>query len=118
MTLTLKNIASSLVLAKNYRQASPWLSGAIFNKRSSTLFLVQLADDSELRCHPDQLQHRSPNLPDVSETCGGNADNILTWPNISTSEESVPHSSISSERTVPRHSNGTRHPPNRYLPDT
>ena len=84
-----KEHTSSLVLAKNYRQASPWPPGAIFNKRSSTLFLVQLADDSELRCHPDQLQHRSPNSPDVSETCGGNADNILTWPNISTSEESA-----------------------------
>ena len=63
-----------LVLAKNYRQGLPWLPGVIFNKRSSTLFLVQLADDSELQCHPYQLQHRSPNLPDVSETCGNNAD--------------------------------------------
>ena len=82
------------------------------------LFLVQLTDDSVIRCHTDQLRHRSPNLPDVSETCGDGADDMLTWPNISTSEESASHSSISSKRIVPRHSNHTRHPPNRYLPDT
>ena len=75
-------------------------SDHIINKRSSTLLHLQLADDSIIRCHPDQLQHRSPNLPDVSKTCGDSADDILTWPNISTSEESAPHSSVSSERTV------------------
>ena len=106
------------VLAMNYRQGSPWLPGVIINKRSSTSFLVQLADDSVIRSHPDQLRHRSPNLPDVSETCVDSADDMLTWPDISTSEESAPHSSVSSERTVPRHSNRTRRPPNRYLPDT
>ena len=97
---------------------------SIFSLRSSTLqdvldhYTILFQEDSVIRCHPDQLRHRSPNLPDVSETCVDSADDMLTWPDISTSEESAPHSSVSSERTVPRHSNRTRCPPNRYLPDT
>lgn len=120
MTIMLKNavLKSTILSLQRTRQGLPWLPGVIINKRSSTSFLVQLTDDSVIRRHPDQLRHRSPDLPAVSEPPRDSSDDMLTWPEIPTSEQSAPRSSDCSERTVPRHSSRTRRPPNRYVPDT
>ena len=101
-----------LVFAKNYRRGSPWLPGVIVAKRSATSFLVQLPAGSIIRRHPDQLKHRSA---DVSEAPSDNSDDILTWPDISPANDSST-SSADNERTVVRHSNRTRRPPDRFLP--
>ena len=44
-------------------------------------------------------------------------DEMLPWPDIPTPQESVSHPTNSNSRTVPRRSNRTRHPPDRFLPD-
>ena len=107
-----------LVLAKNYRQGSPWLPGAIINKRSATSFLVQMSDNSVIHCHPDQLRHRSNDWTPVSESSQMDSDDeMLPWPDIPTSQESVSHLTNSNSRTVLRRSNRTRRPPDRFLPD-
>ena len=77
-----------LVLAKNYRQGPPWLPGVITDKRSDTSFFVQLSDDLVIRCHPDQLRHRSA---DVSNVVIDSPEDMLTWPDISSHEDSTPH---------------------------
>ena len=103
-----------LVFAKNYRQGTPWLPGVIVAKRSATSFLVQLTEGSVIRRHPDQLKHRSA---EVSEAVSDNSNDILTWPDISPANDSVT-SSADNQRTVVRHSNRTRRPPDRFSPDT
>ena len=103
-----------LVFAKNYRQGRPWLPGVIVAKRSATSFLVQLTEGSVIRHHPDQLKHRSA---EVSEAVSDNSNDILTWPDISPANDSVT-SSADNQRTVVRHSNRTRRPPDRFSPDT
>ena len=83
-----------------------------------TSFLVQLADNSVIHCHPDQLRHRSKDWTPVSESSQMDSDDeMLPWPDIPTPQESVSLPTNSNSRTVPRHSNRTRHPPDRFLPD-
>ena len=84
------------------------------NKRSDTSFLVQLSDDLVIRCHTDQLRHRSVDVSDVLEAATDRPDDMLTWPDPSSDEDSTAHSSASTQR---RHSTRTRHPPDRFLPD-
>ena len=103
-----------LVFAKSYRQGTPWLPGVIVAKRSTTSFLFQLTEGSVIRRHPDQLKHRSA---EVLEAVSDNSNDILTWPDISPANDSVT-SSTDNQRTVVRHSNHTRRPPDRFLPDT
>ena len=87
------------------------------NKRSDTSFLVQLSDDLVIRCHPDQLRHRSVDVPDALEAATDRPDDMLTWPDPSSDEDSTPHSSASTQRTAVRHSTRPRRPPDRFLPD-
>ena len=49
------------------------------NKRSDTSFLVQLSDDLVIRCHSDQLRHRSVDVPDTLEAATDRPDDMLTW---------------------------------------
>ena len=83
-------------------------------KRSTTSFLVQLTEGSVIRHHPDQLKHRSA---DVLEAVSDNSNDILTWPDVSPANDSVT-SSADYQRTIVRHSNRTRHPSDRFSPDT
>ena len=66
------------VLAKNFRQSSPWLQGVIV-KRSAISFLVKLSDNLVIRCHPDHLRHRSTDFPLDSLSPNDTADKVLAW---------------------------------------
>ena len=105
------------VLAKNFKQGSPWLPGVIVNKRSATSLLVRLSDDSVIRRHPDQLRHRSTDFPLDSPLPNDSTDDVLAWPDFPTVQDPFPPTSCT-QQTVPRHSNRTRRPPSRFRPDS
>ena len=47
------------VFVKNFQASDKWLSGVISKKTGPVLFVVQLSDGRERRCHQDQLRHRT-----------------------------------------------------------
>ena len=57
-------------------------------------------------------------VSDALEATTDRPDDMLTWPDPSSDEDSSAHSSASTQRTAVRHSTRTRHPPERFLPDT
>ena len=96
------------VMAKNFSQGPPWITGKIMSKAGTATFLVELSDGRVIRRHCDQLK---PNSLDPQEQIQPSADE--QW-------LSVPGSNNASQETVssgPRHSTRIRHPPIRYKPD-
>ena len=96
------------VMAKNFSQGPPWITGKIMSKAGTATFLVELSDGRVIHRHCDQLKLNSL---DPQEQIQPSADE--QW-------LSVPDSNNAFQETVssgPRLSTRIRHPPIRYRPD-
>ena len=95
------------VLAKNFSQGPPWITGKILKKSGATTFLVEIPNGQVIGCHADQLKHNSfdPQIPLQQD-----ADEQRLP---SDTDLNKPHQ----EMTEHRHSTRIRHPPVRFSPD-
>ena len=94
------------VMAKNFSQGPPWITGKILKRSGAATFLVELSDGRVIRRHSDQLKSNSLDLqeqiqPDIDEQ----------WlPEPETDQRPV--------TSGPRHSTRIRHPPVHFTPDS
>ena len=94
------------VMAKNFSQGPPWITGKILKRSGAATFLVELPDGRVIRRHSDQLK---PNSLDPQEQIQPNIDE--QWlPEPETDQRPV--------SSGPRHSTRIRHPPVRFTPDS
>ena len=98
------------MLARNFSQGPPWITGKILKKSGAITFQVELPDGQVIRCLADQLKHNSldPQIPLQPDT----------------DEQWLPPDADSNQpqQEMPkvieyRHSTRTQHPPIRFSPD-
>ena len=96
------------MIAKNFGQGSPWITGKILKQSGAATFLVELPDGRVTCCHSDQLK---ANVLDPQELMEPHTDE--QWlPE--TESNCHPQEPVSSG---PRQSTRSRHPPVRTVAD-
>ena len=100
---------NNLVMAKNFGQGPPWITGKILKQSGAATFLVELPDGRVIRRHSNQLK---ANTLDPQESIEPHTD-----------EQWLPEteSNCQPQEPVPigpRQSTRSRHPPLRFRPDS
>ena len=72
--------ANDTVFLRNFGKGRKWLHGKIIRVTGPVSFIVQSEDGREVRCHQDQLRHRTVELRETEEESETDAPDILMSP--------------------------------------